>query len=47
MKAARIGRLRWYAIAVLTTASPAYAQSIDRAEVEKIVREYIMQNPEI
>ena len=47
MKAARIGQLGWYAIAVLTTASPVYAQSIDRAEVEKIVREYIMQNPEI
>ena len=47
MKAARTGRLGWYAIAVLTTASPAYAQSIDRAEVEKIVREYIIQNPEI
>lgn len=47
MKAARIGQLGWYAIAVLTTASPVYAQSIDRAEVEKIVREYIIQNPEI
>ncbi len=31
MKAARIGQLGWYAIAVLTTASPVYAQAIDRA----------------
>lgn len=47
MTAARIGRLGCYAFAVLITSSPAFAQSVDRAEVEKIVREYILKNPEI
>ncbi|OQM75652.1 DsbA family protein [Manganibacter manganicus] len=45
MKAARIGR--FYTFAMLVASSPAFAQSVDRAEVEKIVREYILQNPEI
>ncbi len=47
MTTARLGQLGCYAIALLTTLSPALAQSVDRAEVEKIVREYIIQNPEI
>lgn len=47
MKAARIGRLGFYTFAMLVASSPAFAQSVDRAEVEKIVREYILQNPEI
>lgn len=47
MKAACIGRLGFYTFAMLVASSPAFAQSVNRAEVEKIVREYILQNPEI
>ncbi|WP_336072123.1 DsbA family protein [Nitratireductor rhodophyticola] len=47
MKSARLGQLGCYAIVLLTTLAPASAQSVDRAEIEKIVREYLVQNPEI
>jgi len=32
---------------MLLASSPVFAQTVDRGEVEKIVREYILQNPEI
>lgn len=48
MKAAHIGWMGFfYGFAILFAPSQAIAQSIDRPAVEKIVREYILQNPEI
>jgi len=48
MKVAHKCRLGCYVCAMLLlAATPVFAQSVDRAEVEKIVREYILQNPEI
>ncbi|GHC61096.1 DsbA family protein [Limoniibacter endophyticus] len=41
------GLLSAAALAVATLAGQAHAQTVDKAEVEKIVREYLLANPEI
>ena len=47
MEVVRISRLGCFTYAMLLASSPVFAQTVDRGEVEKIVREYILQNPEI
>jgi protein-disulfide isomerase len=43
----QIVRFGCFSIGLLLASSTAVAQSVDRKEVEKIVREYILQNPQI
>lgn len=47
MKVMRVGRMGFCTFAMLVASSPTFSQSANRVEVEKIVREYILQNPEI
>ena len=47
MSNSQIVRFGCLSIGLLLASSTALAQSVDRKEVEKIVREYILQNPEI
>lgn len=43
----QIFRFGCVSIGLMLVSSTAVAQSVDRKEIEKIVREYILQNPEI
>lgn len=46
IKLLRVALVRTFAILLMATPA-AIAETIDRSEVEKIVREYILENPEI